>query len=159
MADVSSGWGRLTWGQADWNDSTVYNTGWGAKGWGDSNWGELNDETVTLTGVSATTDYSTSEEITNTSGTAYTAGGEALTNVTPVSSSTTAYTDFSDVSWTDASFTANAALIYNTTTGTGSSTTDSVAAIAFGGDKTVSSGTFTIQFPAAAASTAILRIA
>ena len=55
MADVSSGWGRLTWGQADWNDSTVYNTGWGAKGWGDSNWGELNDETVTLTGVSATT--------------------------------------------------------------------------------------------------------
>ena len=70
-----------------------------------------------------------------------------------------AYTDFSDVSWTDASFTANAALIYNTTTGTGSSTTDAVAAIAFGGDKTATSGTFTIQFPAAAASTAILRIA
>ena len=116
------------------------------------------DSDATLS--ASTTDYSTSEEITNTSGTAYTAGGEALTNVTPVSSSTTAYTDFSpDVSWTDASFTANAALIYNTTTGTGSSTTDSVAAIAFGGDKTVSSGTFTIQFPAAAASTAILRIA
>ncbi len=108
----------------------------------------------------ATTDYSTSEEITNTSGTAYTAGGEALTNVTPVASSTTAYTDFSpDVSWTDASFTANAALIYNTTTGTGTGTTDAVAAIAFGGDKTATSGTFTIQFPAAAASTAILRIA
>ena len=108
----------------------------------------------------STTDYSTSEEITNTSGTAYTAGGEALTNVTPVSSSTTAYTDFSpDVSWTDASFTANAALIYNTTTGTGTGTTDAVAAIAFGGDKTATSGTFTIQFPAAAASTAILRIA
>ena len=108
----------------------------------------------------ATTDYSTSEEITNTSGTAYTAGGEALTNVTPTSSSTTAFTDFSpDVSWTDASFTANAALIYNTTTGTGTGTTDAVAAIAFGGDKTATSGTFTIQFPAAAASTAILRIA
>ena len=116
------------------------------------------DSSATL--GAATTDYSTSEEITNTSGTAYTAGGEALTNVTPVSSSTTAYTDFSpDVSWTDASFTANAALIYNTTTGTGTGTTDAVAAIAFGGDKTATSGTFTIQFPAAAASTAILRIA
>jgi len=62
------------------------------------------DSDATL--AAATTDYSTSEEITNTSGTAYTAGGEALTNVTPVASSTTAYTDFSDVSWTDASFTA-----------------------------------------------------
>ena len=107
----------------------------------------------------STTDYSTSEEITNTSGTAYTAGGATLTNITPVSSSTTAYTDFSDVSWTDASFTANGALIYDTTTGTGSGTTDAVCAIAFGGDKTATSGTFTIQFPAAAASTAILRIA
>tara|TARA_R100001594_G_scaffold74166_1_gene108764 strand:+ start:1498 stop:1950 length:453 start_codon:yes stop_codon:yes gene_type:complete len=106
-----------------------------------------------------TTGYSTSEEITNTSGTAYTAGGAALTNVTPTSSSTTAYTDFSDVSWTDASFTANAALIYNTTTGTGTGTTDSVCAIAFGGDKTATSGTFTIQFPTADASNAILRIA
>jgi len=118
----------------------------------------LFDSSATL--GAATTDYSTSEEITNTSGTAYTAGGEALTNVTPTSSSTTAFTDFSpDVSWTDASFTANAALIYNTTTGTGTGTTDAVAAIAFGGDKTATSGTFTIQFPAAAASTAILRIA
>ena len=107
----------------------------------------------------STTDYSTSEEITNTSGTAYTAGGKALTNVTPTSSSTTAYTDFDDVSWTSASFTANGALIYNTTTGTGSSTTDSVCAIAFGGDKTATSGTFTIQFPTADASNAIIRIA
>ncbi|MEE3228495.1 MAG: hypothetical protein VX237_05275, partial [Chloroflexota bacterium] len=115
------------------------------------------DSDATLS--ASTTDYSTSEEITNTSGTAYTAGGATLTNITPVSSSTTAYTDFSDVSWTDASFTANAALIYNTTTGTGTGTTDAVAAIAFGGDKTATSGTFTIQFPAAAASTAILRIA
>jgi len=54
MADVSSGWGRLTWGQADWNDSSVYYTGWGARSWGDSSWGELNDITVTLTGVEAT---------------------------------------------------------------------------------------------------------
>jgi hypothetical protein len=106
-----------------------------------------------------TTDYSTSNEITNTSGTAYTAGGATLTSVTPTSSGTTAYCDFSDVSWSSASFTANGCLIYNTTTGTGTSTTDAVCAIAFGGDKTVSSGTFTIQFPTADASDAILRIA
>ena len=107
----------------------------------------------------STTDYASTNEITNTSGTAYTAGGAALTSVTPVADSTTAVCDFSDVSWTSASFTANGCLIYNTTTGTGSGTTDTVAAIAFGGDKTVSSGTFTIQFPTADASDAILRIA
>ena len=107
----------------------------------------------------STTDYASTNEITKTSGTAYTAGGAALTNVTPTSSSTTAYTDFDDVSWTSASFTANGALIYNTTTGTGSGTTDAVCAIAFGGDKTATSGTFTIQFPTADASNAILRIA
>ena len=106
-----------------------------------------------------TTDYSTSNEITNTSGTAYTAGGATLTSVTPTSSGTTAYCDFSDVSWSSASFTANGCLIYNTTTGTGTSTTDAVCAIAFGGDKTVSSGTFTIQFPTADATNAIIRIA
>ena len=115
--------------------------------------------TSSVTLGAGTTDYSTSNEITNTSGTAYTAGGEALTSVTPTSSGTTAFCDFSDVSWTSASFTANGCLIYNTTTGTGTGTTDAVAAIAFGGDKTVSSGTFTIQFPTADASDAILRIA
>ena len=107
----------------------------------------------------STTAYSTSNEITNTSGTAYTAGGASLTSVTPTSSGTTAYCDFADVSWTSASFTANGCLIYNTTTGTGSSTTDAICPVAFGGDKTVSSGTFTIQFPTADASDAILRIA
>jgi len=107
----------------------------------------------------STTDYASTNETTNTSGTAYTAGGAALTSVTPVADSTTAVCDFADVSWTSASFTANGCLIYNTTTGTGTGTTDSVAAIAFGGDKTVSSGTFTIQFPTADASDAILRIA
>ena len=107
----------------------------------------------------STTDYATGNEITNTSGTAYTAGGKALTSVTPTSSGTTAYCDFSDVSWTSASFTANACLIYNTTTGTGTGTTDAVCAVAFGGDKTVSSGPFTIQFPTADASDAILTIA
>jgi hypothetical protein len=107
----------------------------------------------------STTDYSTSNEITNTSGTAYTAGGASLTNAGVTLSSTTAYTDFSDVSWTSATFTANGAMIYNTTTGTDTSTTDAVAIIAFGADKTVSSGTFTIQFPTAGATTAIIRLA
>tara|TARA_R100001163_G_scaffold32338_1_gene25156 strand:+ start:1697 stop:2149 length:453 start_codon:yes stop_codon:yes gene_type:complete len=106
-----------------------------------------------------TTDYSTSNEITNSSGTAYTAGGKALTNQGVTLASTTAYTDFADVSWTSASFTANGAMIYNTTTDGGSGTTDAVCVIAFGGDKTVSSGTFTVQFPAAGATTAILRLA
>ena len=115
--------------------------------------------TSSVTLGASTTDYSSTNEITNTSGTAYTAGGAALTSVTPVASGTTALCDFSDVSWTSASFTANGCLIYNTTTGTGTGTTDSVCAIAFGGDKTVSSGTFTIQFPTADASDAILRIA
>ena len=106
-----------------------------------------------------TTDYSTSNEITNSSGTGYTAGGAALTNSGVTLSSTTAYTDFDDVSWTSSSFTANGAMIYNTTTDGGSSTTDAICVIAFGGDKTVSSGTFTVQFPAAGATTAILRLA
>ena len=107
----------------------------------------------------STTDYSTSEEITNTSGSAYTAGGATLTRSGVSLSSTTAFTDFSDVSYTSASFTANGALIYNTTTGGGSSTTDAVCVIAFGGDKTATNGTFTIQFPTADASSAILRLA
>jgi len=101
-----------------------------------------------------TTAYSTSNEITNSSGTAYTAGGATLTSVTPTTSGTTAICDFSDVSYTSASFTANGALIYND-----DQSDKAVAVIAFGGDKTVSSGTFTIQFPTADASNAIIRIA
>ena len=101
-----------------------------------------------------TTAYSTSNEITNSSGTAYTAGGATLTSVTPTTSGTTALCDFADVSYTSASFTANGALIYNDT-----QPDKAVAVIAFGGDKTVSSGTFTIQFPTADASNAIIRIA
>ena len=102
----------------------------------------------------STTAYSTSNEITNSSGTAYTAGGATLTSVTPTTSGTTALCDFADVSYTSASFTANGALIYNDT-----QSDKAVAVIAFGGDKTVSSGTFTIQFPTADASIAIIRIA
>ena len=102
-----------------------------------------------------TTAYTTSEEITNTSGTAYSAKGKALTSVTPTLDSSTAVCDFADISWTSASFTARGCLIFNDSHATDAS----VCAIDFGGDKTATSGTFTIQFPAAAASTAIIRIA
>ena len=107
----------------------------------------------------ATTDYSATNEITNDAGSAYVAGGATLTNAGVSLSSTTAFTDFDDVSYSSASFTANGALIYNTTTDGGSSTTDAVCVIAFGGDKTATNGTFTIQFPTADASSAILRLA
>jgi len=107
----------------------------------------------------ATTDYSSTNEITNDAGSAYVAGGATLTNAGVSLSSTTAFTDFDDVSYTSASFTANGALIYNTTTDGGSGTTEAVCVIAFGGDKTATNGTFTIQFPAADASNAILRLA
>ena len=100
----------------------------------------------------STTAYTTSNEV---SGSGYTAKGAALTSSTPVLSTDTAVCDFSDVSFTSASFTANGCLIYNDTA-TGD---PAVCAVAFGGDKTVSSGTFTVQFPAAAATTAIVRIA
>ena len=102
----------------------------------------------------STTAYSTSNEITNTSGTAYTAGGATLTSVTPAASSTTAVCDFSDVSFSSASFTANGALIYNS-----SASNVAVCAIAFGSDKTATNGTFTIQFPTADATNAIIRLA
>jgi hypothetical protein len=102
----------------------------------------------------ATTAYSATNEISNTSGSAYTAGGATLTSVTPTTSGTTAICDFADVSYTSASFTANGALIYNDT-----QSDKAVAVIAFGSDKTVTSGTFTIQFPTADASNAIIRIA
>ena len=111
--------------------------------------------TSSATLSASTTAYSSSNEITNSSGTAYTAGGASLTSVTPTLDSSTAVCDFADVSWTSASFTANGCLIYNDS----HSTDAAVCAVAFGGDKTVSSGTFTIQFPAAAATTAIVRIA
>ena len=112
----------------------------------------LYDSDATL--GAGTTAFSTSEEITNTSGTAYTSGGATLTSVTPVASSTTAVCDFADVSYTSASFTANGALIYNS-----SDSNAAVCAIAFGSDKTATNGTFTIQFPTADATNAIIRLA
>ena len=103
----------------------------------------------------STTAYNATNEISNTSGSAYSAKGNALTSVTPVLDSDTAVCDFSNSSWTSATFTANGCLIFND-----SATGDpAVCTIAFGGDKTVTSGTFTIEFPAAAASTAIIAIA
>ena len=107
----------------------------------------------------STTDYSTSEEITNTSGTAYTAGGATLTRSGVGLTGTTAFTDFGDVTYTSASFTANGAMIYNTTTAGGSSTTDAVAIIAFGVDKTAINETIKIKFPTNDATAAIIRLA
>ena len=112
----------------------------------------LYDSDATL--GASTTAFSTSEEITNTSGSAYTSGGATLTSVTPTSSSTTAICDFADVSFSSASFTANGALIYNS-----SASNVAVCAIAFGSDKTATNGTFTIQFPTADATNAIIRLA
>ena len=88
------------------------------------------------------------------SGTGYTAGGNTLTNVTPTSDGTTAITDFADTTWSSASFTTCGAMIYNT-----NNSNSACAVLSFGGDQTVSSGDFQIQMPAAAASTAIIRIA
>jgi hypothetical protein len=104
----------------------------------------------------ATTDYTTSNEVV---GTGYTAGGIALTNIDPATSGTTAFIDFADATWPNATITAAGALIYNTTTDGGSGTTDAVAVISFGGDKTSTNGDFVVQFPTADASNAIIRIA
>ena len=102
----------------------------------------------------STTAYSATNEISNTSGSAYSAGGETITSVTPVLDGSTAVCDFADVSYSSASFTANGALIYNS-----SASNVAVCAIAFGSDKTATNGTFTIQFPTADATNAIIRLA
>ena len=102
----------------------------------------------------STTAYASTNEISNTSGSAYSAGGKTIVSVTPALSGDTACCDFADISFTSASFTANGCLIYNDT-----QADKAVCVVAFGSDKTVSSGTFTIQFPAADASNAIVRIA
>jgi hypothetical protein len=104
----------------------------------------------------STTDYTTSNEV---SGTGYSAGGGTLTNVTPTTSGTTALTDFADLTFGSSTITARGALIYNTTTGSGSGTTDSIVVLDFGADKASSAGDFTIVFPTPDASNAIIRIA
>lgn len=99
----------------------------------------------------STTAYSATNEVT---GANYTAGGNTLTAVSPTTSGTTAFTDFADTTWTSATITANGALIYNST-----SSNRAVCVLAFGSDKTSTSGDFTIVFPVADASNAIIRIA
>ncbi len=98
-----------------------------------------------------TTAYATTNE---TTGTAYNAGGNSLTNVTPTSSGTTAFTDFADTTWSTSTITARGALIYNST-----QSNKAVPVLDFGSDKSSSSGDFTIQFPTADSSNAIIRIA
>jgi hypothetical protein len=111
--------------------------------------------TSSATMSAATTAYSATNEV---SGTGYSSGGAALTNVTPTTSSTTALTDFADLTWSGSSITARGAMIYNSST-TGGSANRAVQVLDFGADKTSTSGDFTIQFPTADASNAIIRIA
>lgn len=103
--------------------------------------------------TAATTAYTATNEVTASG--SYATGGGTLTNVTPTTSGTTAFTDFDDLSFTTATITAYGALIYND-----SATGDpSVVVLDFGGAKTSTSGTFQIIFPAATSSDAIIRIA
>jgi hypothetical protein len=111
--------------------------------------------TNSATFTAATTAYTSTNEISNTAGSAYSAKGVALTNVNPSTSGTTAFTDFTDKSFTSATITARGALIYLANGGTN----PAVAVLDFGSDKTSTAGDFTIVFPAADASNAIIRIA
>lgn len=110
----------------------------------------LYDNSASFT--AATTAYTTSNEI---SGSGYSAGGGTLTNVTPTSSSTTAFTDFDDLTFSTATITARGALIYNDT----AAGDPSVVILDFGGDKTSTAGDFKIVMPTADASNALIRIA
>lgn len=105
----------------------------------------------------STTAYSATNEV---SGTGYTAAGNTLTNVDPTSSGTTAFTDFADTTWSTATITARGALIYNSTPNTTSISVSnpSVVVLDFGADKTSTAGDFTVVFPTADASNAIIRI-
>jgi hypothetical protein len=111
----------------------------------------LYDNSASFT--AATTAYTATNEV-SASGT-YSAGGGTLTNVTPTSSGTTAFTDFADLSFTSATITAYGAMIYNDT----AAGNPSVCILDFGGAKTSTNGTFTIVFPTADSTSAIIRIA
>jgi hypothetical protein len=111
----------------------------------------LYDNSASFT--AATTAYTSSNEVANSG--SYAAGGGTLTNVTPTTSGTTAFTDFADLSFTSATITAFGALIYNDT----AAGDPTVCVLDFGGAKTSTAGTFTIIFPTADASNAIIRIA
>lgn len=119
----------------------------------------LGKGSATLTGTynATTTSYDTltgnTDELANGSG--YTTGGNTLTSVTPVADGTTAVCDFDNTTWSSATFTTSGGIIYNDT----AAGNPACAILSFGGDQQVSSGDFQIQFPAAAAATAIIRIA
>jgi len=115
----------------------------------------LYDNSASFT--AATTDYTATNEVSN-SGT-YSAGGGTLTRIDPTSSGTTAFTDFADITFTSATITARGALIYNTTEGSDTGTTNTVVVLDFGSDKTSTAGDFQIAFPTADATNAIIRIA
>ena len=100
----------------------------------------------------STTAYTATNEV---AGTGYSAGGGTLTNVTPTTSGTTALTDFADLTFSSATITARGALIYNDT----AAGDPSVVVLDFGADKTSTAGDFTVVFPTADASNAIIRIA
>jgi hypothetical protein len=103
--------------------------------------------------TAATTAYTATNEVANSG--SYAAGGGSLVNVTPTTSGTTAFADFDDLAFTSATITARGALIYNSS----AAGDPTVAVLDFGSDKTSTTGTFTIQFPTADASNAIIRIA
>jgi len=107
--------------------------------------------TSSATMGAATTAYSTAQEV---SGTNYSAGGSALTNVTPSTSGTTAVCDFADLTFGTATVTARGCLLYNST-----NSNKALCAIDFGGDKTSTAGDFTVVFPSPTATGAIIRLA
>jgi len=107
--------------------------------------------TSTSTLDATATAYTATNEIT---GTGYTAGGNTLVNVTPTSPTTTAITDFADTTWASSTITANGALIYNA-----NATNAATITLGFGSDRSSSNGDFTIVFPLADATNAIIRIA
>lgn len=111
----------------------------------------LYDNSASFT--AATTAYTATNEVANSG--SYSAGGGTLTNVTPTSSGTTAFTDFADLSFTSATITAYGAMIYNDS----AAGNPSVCILDFGGAKTSTAGTFTIIFPTNDSTNAILRIA
>lgn len=107
--------------------------------------------TSSATLSAATTAYSATNEAT---GTGYSAGGNTLTNVTPTTSGTTAYCDFADSTWSTSTITARGAEIYNST-----DSNRTVCVLDFGADKSSTAGDFTIVFPTADATNAIIRLA
>ena len=124
-----------------------------------SNSASLGKSTTVWAAASDPSATPTSTYEVSTTSTNYASGGQALTNIDPTLATDTAICDFDNESWTSASFTARGLLLYNSTDVTGFTNERAILCINFGGDKTVTSGTFTIEFPSAATSTAIIQLA